>query len=63
MVDMKNRSEFIKDVNSLGSIQEKNEIIIKNEYNKQIAWISQEEENCFWIQFKWIIILKCLKHF
>ena len=52
MVDMKNRSEFIKDVNSLGSIQEKNEIIIKNEYNKQIAWISQEEENCFWIQFK-----------
>lgn len=51
MVDMKNRSEFIKNVNSLGFIQEeKDEMMIKNKDNKQIAWISLESENCFLIQ-------------
>lgn len=51
MVDMKNRSEFIKNVNSLGFIQEeKDEMMIENKDNKQIGWISLESENCFLIQ-------------
>lgn len=51
MVNIKNRSEFIRNVNSLGFIQEeKDEIIIKNKDNKQIGWISLKSENCFQIQ-------------